>query len=149
MFLMRPSPSQRLERDLRLVVREVQGGWSAAFARAGAVLGREQGRGLRPALRLVQDVAFERVGPCAFADKVLGLAAFRLGRLLGARVMWGEMASELAVAEGRRRGVEVRYHRLVPAIMNVRKDGLCPMEELAFRSKDDSAFLREVSAVIR
>jgi hypothetical protein len=147
MRFMKPELSQGLEEDLRLAVREIQDGWSAAFARNGLVLGREQGKGLRPALKLVANL--ERGSACAFADKVLGLAAFRLGCLLGAGVMWGELASELAAAEGRRRGIEVRYHRLVPAIMNLRRDGLCPMEDLAFRSKDDTGFLREVSLVIR
>jgi hypothetical protein len=147
MHRMKPGAKMELEEDLRLAVREVRDGWSAAFTRAGSVLGREQGRGLRPALTLVRDCRITR--SCAFADKVLGLAAFRLGRLLGARMMWGDLASALAVQEGRRSGIEVRYHRLAPAILSLRKERLCPMEDLAFRSKDDWGFLREACMIIR
>lgn len=147
-----------LPRDLCVAVREVQQGWSAAFVRDGVVLGREQGKGLKPALNLVRArIAGETdtggTGreslPCAFADKVLGLAAFRLGRLLGAQLMWGEMASELAVVEGRRAGVDVRYHLLIPAVMDQKMQSLCPMEHLAFRSGSDYRFYLDLTALIR
>lgn len=147
-----------MDRDLSVAIRELQKGWSVAFVRNGVVLGREKGKGLRPALvlvglRIAQEI--ENGGPtresppCAFADKVLGLAAFRLGRLLGARVMWGEMASELAVLEGRRAGIEVRYHTLVPAVMHQSMERLCPMEHLAFRSCDDYRFYLGVTSAIK
>ena len=136
-----------LEQDLRLAVKEVQAGWSAAIVRKGVLLGRERGRGVRPALTLVRDHGEQH--PFVLADKVLGLAAFRLGCLLGAKAMWGELASVLAVAEGRRRGIEVRYHRLVPAIMNDKRDGLCPMEQLAFRAHSDEEFLLALTERLR
>lgn len=141
-----------------MAIGELQQGWSVAFVRDGTVLGREKGKGLRPALALVgkrtaHDIEnggpLRESPPCAFADKVLGLAAFRLGRLLGARVMWGEMASELAVLEGRRTGVEVRYHALIPAVMQQDMKLLCPMEHLAFLSGDDYRFYLGVTGTIR
>ncbi len=145
-----------LDEQLGLAVREVLNGWSVAYARSGQVLAREGGAGLRPILKLARDLAAREsaefpaeAAPCALADKVLGLAAFRLGSLLGAKKMWGELASELAVVEGRRRGIEVRYHRVVPAIMNQKRDDLCPMERLAYLSRDDFEFFRAVSAMIR
>jgi len=149
-------------------VREVLRGWSAAVARNGIVVGRETGSGVEPAIRLVDRLVafswspvasphvFPVKGPapriaiakpaqtessvCAFADKVLGLAAFRAGALLGAKVMWGEIASRLAVLEGCRRGIPVYYHRLVPSIMDRTGANLCPMENLAFKAKGDIWF---------
>lgn len=107
-------------------------------------MGRERGRRLEPALALLTALrgsCLERDKVlCAFADKVIGLAAFRLACLLGAEAVYGEIASSLAVDEGRRRGIPVVYHNLTPVIMNMRQDGLCPMEHLAFRSENDFEF---------
>jgi hypothetical protein len=133
-----------LQDDLDLAVAEVDAGWSASAVKNRMILGRERGRRLEPALSLLvklrgEDLTKDPV-PCAFADKVLGLAAFRLACLLGARAVYGELASSMAVDEGRLRGIPVLYHRVVPAIINVRRDGLCPMEHLAFRSESDYEF---------
>lgn len=144
------------EADLRRALNELQNGWSAAFVSRGTVLYRERGAGLGPAFRIATEFLTGRccpgtpaqAVPGAFADKVLGLAAFRFGCLLGARLMWGEMASSLAVEEGRRRGIVVRYHRLVPAIMNRHRDGLCPMEHLAFQSQKDYQFCYRATAIL-
>jgi len=149
---MRPGSWERIvstviERDLEVARREILSGWDTAIVRHGVVLDREKGKGLRPALQMAR--RRKDAGPCAFADKVLGLAAFRLGKAMGATVMWGELASSLAVREGKRCGIEVRYHRLVPAVMNVALDNLCPMERLAFLTGDDDLFFWRVDGIIR
>jgi len=135
------------ERDLRLAQREIVEGWGTAIARRGVVVDKERGKGIRPALEMVRRSAGDE--PCAFADKVLGLAAFRLGATLGAKVMWGEMASSLAVYEGRQRGIEVRYHTLVPSIMDAKLENLCPMERLAFATPGDLGFTEHVDRIVR
>lgn len=137
----------KLESDLLLARKQIVLGWGTAIARQGVVVDRERGRRLRPALEMVR----RRAGsaPCAFADKVLGLAAFRLGAVLGAKIMWGEMASSLAVREGRRRGIEVRYHVLVPAIMNATLEDLCPMEHMAFITPNDVLFVEHFNRMVQ
>lgn len=139
-----PQVTPQLHSDLNLAVAQVNEGWSACAVRNGVVIGRERGSRLEPALAILRalrghDLQRDKVR-CAFADKVLGLAAFRIACLMGAKAVYGELASSLAVVEGRRRGIVVAYHRLVPAIMNVRQDGLCPMESLAFTSHSDYEF---------
>ncbi|MGE5580518.1 MAG: DUF1893 domain-containing protein [Bacillota bacterium] len=138
--------SKTIEKDLEIARREIMDGWGTAIVRHGVVLDREKGKGLRPALQMAR--RRESTGPCAFADKVLGLAAFRLGRAMGATVMWGEMASSLALSEGKRSGIEVRYHLLVPAVMNAALDNLCPMERLAFLTGDDDLFFWRVDGMV-
>ena len=88
--------------------------------------------------------SLKAAGHYAFADKVVGLAAFRLAYMLGARVMWGELTSSLAVAEARKRGVTLEYDRLVPAIMNMSQDDLCPMERMASQAAGDLQFYRQI-----
>jgi hypothetical protein len=134
----------QLHNDLTHAARKLGEGWSVLAVSKGTVLSMKQGRRLEPALALLHELR----GPalegdkiaCVFADKVLGLAAFRLASLLGAEAVCGEVVSCLAVREARRRGVPIVWHRLVPAIMNMRQDGLCPMEHLAFRSYSDYEF---------
>jgi hypothetical protein len=147
-LLMRRKMSEVVEHDLEIARKEILEGWGTAVARNGIVLDRERGRGLRPALQMVRRHG-PVTAPSAFADKVLGVAAFRLGWLLGARIMWGEMASSLAVAEGRQRGIEVKYHVLVPSIMNVSREDLCPMEHMAFLSQDDLLFFKQIDGMVR
>ena len=136
--------TSQLHHDLKYAARKLGEGWSVLAATKGTVLAKGEGRHLMPALVLLHELrgpGLERDKiPCVFADKVLGLAALRLACLLGAEGVYGELASRLAVQEARRRGMPAAWHRVVPAIMNVRQDGLCPMEHLAFKAGSDFEF---------
>ena len=63
--------------------------------------------------------------------------------------MYKRQVSELAVIEGKRRGVHVEYGQLVPVILNAKGNGLCPMEHLAFSHDDDLEFYYDLSERIR
>lgn len=135
-----------IHNDLKYAARKLGEGWAIVAVRNGTVLGKSEGRRLMPALALLHELRGPELEkdqvPCVVADKVMGLAAFRLACLLGARAVYGEMVSRLAVREADRRGIPVVWHRLVPAIMNARQDGLCPMEHRAFRAGSDFEFYR-------
>lgn len=131
------------EKDVALARSHVLNGWSCAIAENGVLVDREKGRGVLPVMMLVKRMEKARgrsYSRLVLADRVLGLAAFRAGALLDAKIMWGYMASDLAVQEGYRRGIPVIYHRLVPAIIKETGKELCPMEHLAFTSTTDRAF---------
>lgn len=138
--------TNELHNDLKYAARKLGEGWSVVAVRKGMVLAKGEGRRLMPALMLLHELRGEDLErdqvPCVLADKVLGLAAFRLASLLGARAVYGELVSRLAVQEAGRRGIPIVWHRLVPTIMNARQDGLCPMEHLAFRAGSDFEFYR-------
>ncbi len=125
------------------VRRAVGRGSSAVLVCRGSVLAEETGRGIVPALKIATRVlANPHVPPAdlVFGDKVLGLAAFRLGALMGARFMWGETASTLAVKEAERRGVAVAFFHLTPCILSPTHNRVCLMEALAFASNSDLDF---------
>ena len=146
-----------VERNLAIAKAEIVSGWAAVLVKDGQVIDREKGKGIKPALTLVrrrfstagEERALEADEGLVFGDKVLGLAALKLGYLMGCRIMWGEMVSELAVIEGKRRGVHVEYGQLVPVILNAKGNGLCPMEHLAFSHDDDLEFYYDLSERIR
>lgn len=155
-----------MKRDLELAKKEIRDGYSACLVKDGVIVDREKGSRLKPVLSILErQIArhggLEKIrdtflvpqfeagssgvaGDYAFADKVVGLAAFRLAYLLGARVMWGELTSSLAIAEARKRGVRLEYEKLVPAIMNLSQDDLCPMERMASQIDDDLRFYRQI-----
>jgi hypothetical protein len=143
--------------DLGIAIGQVSQSWAACLVRNGVIVDKEMGNRLGPALSILRRQV-ERTcgrnllpgsvaeGSFAFADKVLGLAAFRLAYLCGAREMWGITVSALALREGERRGVPVFYHRLVPSIMNNKMDELCPMERLSWRASSDWEFYHALLA---
>ncbi|HHW27027.1 MAG TPA: DUF1893 domain-containing protein [Firmicutes bacterium] len=144
--------------DLRLAKEAIQQGWSACLARRGKIIDKEQGIRLQPVLGILKrqvekygdltglQSSLAAEGYYAFADKVIGLAAFRLAYLLGARAMWGELCSSLALEEARKRGVQLEYDNLVPAIMNQTQDDLCPMERMASEIASDLEFYSKLTS---
>lgn len=138
--------------SLNLAKKAVQEGWSACLTGDGKIIDQERGNRLKPVLAILNR-ELDRYGGMdglqsgvlagghrAFADKVIGLAAFRLAYLLGARAMWGELTSSLALEEAGKRGVTLEYDSLVPAIMNQTQDDLCPMERMASQAESDLEF---------
>lgn len=135
--------------DVKLAISQIDNGWKAAVVDKGVVLYRECGERLIPALTILERMNQTTLSPreCVFADSVLGLAAFRLAALMGARMMWGNITSALAVSEGDRRGIKVLYRKLVPCIMNKTGEDLCPMEKKAFQASNDVEFYMHVRKV--
>ncbi len=138
-----------------LVARqEILSGWASVLVADGKVMDREKGNGIKPALKILKrKLAVEEPGAnsgcpthksLVFGDKVLGLAAFRLGALMGAKVMWGGLVSQPAVAQAGERNITILGDQLVQSILNKPGDDLCPMERLASACKGDSEFYWEL-----
>lgn len=179
--------------SLAVAKQQIDSGWASVLVADGEVLDREKGRGIKPALlilqRRIQSVSqckeaskcieatqyqeedwFIEADRCkemnqreeenpgttgiarpnlVFGDKVLGLAAFRLGALMGAGVMWGGLVSQPVLAEAAVRGIVVLGGEFVPSILNRAGDDLCPMEKLAALCKSDKRFYSELLKKLR
>ncbi|HHT84402.1 MAG: DUF1893 domain-containing protein [Bacillota bacterium] len=132
--------------SLESAKQQIDSGWSSVLVADGKVLDREKGSGIKPALLILQ-----RMGQTArqhpnlvFGDRVLGLAAFRLGVLMRARAMWGGLVSQPVLAEAAARGIQVDGREFVPSILNRTGDGLCPMERLSASCDSDAGFYSEL-----
>ncbi|MGI6621282.1 MAG: DUF1893 domain-containing protein [Bacillota bacterium] len=140
----------QVRKDIRLSLevakRDLDSGWASVLVAGGQVLDRETGSGIRPALLILQRMgrAMANHSDLVFGDKVLGLAAFRLGALMGAQAMWGGLVSQRALAEAAARGIPVYGREFVPSILNRTGDGLCPMEQLAVSCESDRQFYSEL-----
>lgn len=91
-------------------------------------------RGVTPLLELL-DMGMDFSGYCA-ADKVIGKATAFLYCLLDVTAVYTPVISESALAVLQTHGIDVTYDLCVPAILNRRRDGFCPMET-ATRQIDD------------
>ena len=91
-------------------------------------------RGVTPLVDLL-DTFMDFSGYCA-ADKVVGKATAFLYCLLEVKAVYTPVISEQALQVLQQHGIDAQYDLCVPAILNRRKDGFCPMET-ATRHIDD------------
>ncbi len=101
-----------------------EGGYTCVLCRAEQIH-TSTARGVRPLLELLDNGSWAQF--CA-ADKVVGKATAFLYVLLQIRAVYTPVISEAALDVLTRHGVDVQYQISVPAILNRRKDGFCPME---------------------
>ena len=91
-------------------------------------------RGVTPLVDLL-DTFMDFSGYSA-ADKVVGKATAFLYCLLEVKAVYTPVISEQALKVLQQHGIDAQYDLCVPAILNRRKDGFCPMET-ATRHIDD------------
>lgn len=115
-----------MNEDLRRAVCILtEGNYTCVLYRADAYLTDSQ-RGIRPLLELLES-GRDLNGFCA-ADKVVGMAAAFLYRLMGIKAVWASVISSPAVRILTEGGIAVYWDAEVPAILNRSHTGLCPME---------------------
>jgi len=78
-------------------------------------------------------------------DRVVGNAAALLLTRISCREICGALGSELAAGTLKQYGIQYQFVETVPYIENNRRDGMCPMEELALNKTPDEFYeaLRE------
>lgn len=80
------------------------------------------------------------------ADKVVGKGAAALMIAGGVGKLYAEVVSTPALELLRTAGVEVRFGREVPHIINRRKDGICPVETLCLPCRTAAECLPRIAA---
>lgn len=98
-------------------------------------------RGIRPLLELL-----DRGNWAGFsaADNVVGKAAAFLYVLMKIRALYAPVISEAALQVLQSSGIDVHYRQVVPAILNRRKTGFCPMENAVRQFDDPQAALSAI-----
>lgn len=99
-------------------------------------------RGVMPLMELL-DLGMDFSGYSA-ADKVIGKATAFLYCLLEVKTVYTPVISEAALEVLREHGIEAEYDQCVPAILNRRKDGFCPMETATKNISDPEQALAAV-----
>lgn len=99
-------------------------------------------RGVLPLVELL-DTGMDFSGYAA-ADKVVGKATAFLYCLLGVQAVYTPVISEAALKVLQNYGIAAEYDQCVPAILNRRKDGFCPMETATKGVDDPEAALKAI-----
>ena len=100
-------------------------------------------RGVRPLLELLGSGSWAQFSA---ADKVVGKATAFLYVLLQIRAVYTPVISEAALEVLSRHGMAVQYGLSVPAILNRRKSGFCPMETAVSGIDDPAEALERIRA---
>ena len=80
----------------------------------------------------------------AAADKVVGKATAFLYCLLEVSAVYAPVISQAALEILQARGIHTEYDLCVPAILNRRKSGFCPMETATQNISDPEAALEAI-----
>ena len=102
-----------------------EGGYTCVICR-GAEIHTTTARGVKPLVNWL-DAGLDVKGGCA-ADKVVGKATAFLYCLLGVRAVYANIMSRGAAEVLQSAGIEARYGKLVPGIINRAGTGPCPFE---------------------
>ena len=92
------------------------------------MLEARRGRGVMPLLEFY-DHSPGHFSGAVVVDKVIGRAAAMIAIKGKVRAVYGEIMSEDALELLGRHGIPAAYGQLVPRILNVKRDGLCPLEQ--------------------
>lgn len=103
----------------------ISGGYTCVLTDGQAVY-TSTDRGVKPLVRFLESGQIP-AGLCA-ADKVVGRATAYLYVRLKVKGVYSQIISRPAVDVLRENGIDVRYDKLVPNIINRKGDGICPFE---------------------
>lgn len=111
----------------------IAGGYTCVLTDGGAVY-TSTDRGVKPLVRFLE--SGEVPAGLSAADKVVGRATAYLYALLKVKEVYAQVISQPAVEVLREHGIGVRYHKLVPNIINRKGDGICPFEAAVLEIRD-------------
>ncbi len=109
--------------------------------RDGKVIYRSKSRGLAPLVECVEARLAEMEGGTV-NDKVVGRAAALLLSYAKVSSVYVEVASKGAVEHLAKAGIRTYAEKVVPAILNEKRDDVCPMEKLSRDYSDGGEFLK-------
>lgn len=101
----------------------------------GKIHAHKSGRGVNPLLSFFENSPEEMHGAIV-VDKVIGRAAAAIIISGKAKAAHAELMSEDGAEFLRQHGIAVGYARLVPRILNRKRDGLCPLEQSVLGIED-------------
>lgn len=113
--------------------------------RNGKVIYRSKERGLAPLVECVEARLAEMEGGVV-RDKVVGRAAALLLSYAKVSGVYVEVASKGALEHLAKAGIIADAEKVVPAILNGKRDDICPMEKLSGGYSDGMAFLKALKS---
>lgn len=85
----------------------------------------------------------------AIADRVIGKGAAMLCKALGVKEVYTPLISDTAIQVLEKANIPFTYGEACSYIMNIKKTGLCPVEEMAMESEDEEALLKRLEVFLK
>ena len=104
---------------------KIASGASVVIARDGVIVASEEGRGLKPLLKLHDE---RKLGGAIVVDKVVGRAAAAICVLGGVKKVFAALAGKGVAEMLEKRGIPFAAEKTVERILNHEQTGSCPME---------------------
>lgn len=132
--------------DLEIAERALkEGGFSLVIVKSGKVMYATRKYGVIGLIEAIDIHGAELTGT-SVADKVVGKAAAMLCRYANVGEVYAEVMSESGLKALLEKGIRSEYGKLVPEILNRRKDDVCPFEKLVSDCKDEKECYERIKA---
>ena len=139
--IVRPMDVADLIAEMKSVI--LRGEAALVVAKNGVIAVRENGRGVRPLLKLFEA---GQLRDAVVVDKVIGRAAAAVCVAGGAKQIHGCLMSEDAKAFLEKNGVRVSADTLVPKILNRDRSASCPLETTVLKLDDPRKMVEALKA---
>jgi hypothetical protein len=139
--IVRPMDVADLIAEMKSVI--LRGEAVLVVAKNGVIAARENGRGVRPLLKLFEE---GQLRDAVVVDKVIGRAAAAVCVAGGAKQVHGCLMSEDAKAFLEKNGVRVSADTLVPKILNRDRSASCPLETTVLNLDDPAKMVEALKA---
>lgn len=130
------------EADLIAEMRSrIEGGAAVLIAKDGVIAAAEEGRGLKPLIKLLDE---GKLHNAIVVDKVIGRAAAAICAVGGAKKVYTMLAGKGAAELLAKQGITLEADKTVELILNRDRTGSCPMEKAVSGLDDPEKMLKAI-----
>jgi len=119
---------------------------SLVLAKNGKLFFKSKSHGVSDLLTMIRDLGQQTEG-ASLADSIVGRAAALLCIYSKIVAVYGETMSEGGASVLERNGVRYEFGKLVPKILNRRKDDICPFDKAVSGVLDPALALERLKSV--
>ena len=119
----------------------IEGGAAVLIAKDGVIAAAEEGRGLKPLIKLLDE---GKLHNAIVVDKVIGRAAAAICAVGGAKKVYTMLAGKGAAELLAKQGITLEADKTVELILNRDRTGSCPMEKAVSGLDDPKKMLEAI-----
>lgn len=133
-------------RDLEIAKRILmEEGFSLVIVKLGEAIYMTKEYGVLGLIDAIEKHGMRLTG-ASVADKVVGKAAAMLCRYANVGEVYAEVISEKGIRALKEKGIMFEYGKLVPEILNRRRDDTCPFEKLVSNCRDEKECYEKIKS---
>jgi len=122
--------------------------FSLVIVNSGKIIFESKNEGISDFLKAVENYGEELKGS-SVADSVVGKAIAMLCRYAKVKAVYALMISEKGAEALRKGKIFFEFEEIVPAILNKKKDGICPFEKLVLNLEDEEESYKKIKEFLK